>query len=220
MVPHDPAECPIVTVKVTPALVRKHTGVTVSKKYCCYIADRMSEYFGWNEYGAKRDLARLVEEPDDDYVLPRMKSDSIEIEVTPYLLREVWNGNRRPLHPCTADDLLRVANYIDKHYLTSDSGGFELVKEAMEKEGVWYDDDYDREDNPPSTGIRAAQAEVKRAQTERDKAKFDAHEMLNSYSYDVYQNGLDVLVKYAKAFQAAQKRLEAAQRAVDDLRGR
>ena len=149
-----------------------------------------------------------------------MKSDSIEIEVTPYLLREVWNGNRRPLHPCTADDLLRVANYIDKHYLTSDSGGFMLVEEAMRNEGVWYDDDDDREGNPPSTGIRAAQAEVKRAQTARDKARFHAREMLFSYGYDVYENGLDLVIKYANALQAAQKELDAAERALDALRRR
>jgi hypothetical protein len=56
----------------------------------------------------------------------------------------VWNGNRRPLHPCTDTDLRRVAEYIEKHYFTSDNGGYELVQEAMENAGVWYgkDDTY------------------------------------------------------------------------------
>jgi hypothetical protein len=182
MVPYDPAECPIVKIKVTPALVRKHTGVTVSKNYCRYIADRMSEYFGWNEYGAKHELAGLVEAPDEDYVRPTM-TDTIEIEVNPYLLREVWNKNRRPLHPCTADDLLRVAKYIDKHYLTSDNGGFELVREAMENEGVWYGED-DRDDNP-AFNKRTAAANAKMiqrgAELQAERQRLDARPYAERY---------------------------------------
>ena len=133
-----------VTFKITPALVRDLTGQTVSKKYCRYIADRMSEYWLENDYGAKEELAGLVEMPDDENVEPEMKSDSITIAVKPELLRHVWNGNRRPLHPCTDSDLSRVADYIEKHYFTSDNGGYELVQEAMENAGVWYgkDDTY------------------------------------------------------------------------------
>jgi hypothetical protein len=124
--------------RITPALVRALTGQTVSKKYCRYIADRMKEYWLENDYGAKHSLASLAKDGDDANVEPEMKKDSISIAVTPGLLREVWNQNRRPLHPCANNDLLRVADYIEKHYFTSDNGGYELVREAMENTGVWY----------------------------------------------------------------------------------
>lgn len=150
-----------VTLKVTPALVRELTGTTrkVSKDLCRYIANDLTEMFGeWSDRGAKyavrstlaedaEDLKELVADMDNSFG-PK-PTDLVGINISPYLLQETYGDHR---HPCTKADLMKVAKYIEKHYFTSEKGGFELIEEAMRNEGVWYDsDDDDREGNPAAS---------------------------------------------------------------------